>query len=248
MAAELRNAANSGRVVPSPLAASTIPGSWGRRSSLRYAGFGVLILATAVVALNWPRSPALPPAAALTPTGIDIADSLATTIEDTGPAPAATALPEAQSTASPTESNPLKERSISATTSSTRLSLAIRPWGVVYVNGKKKGLSPPLKEIVLAPGTYPVEIRNDKFQPYRERIELRNGMPAKITYRFSDTFEGPAKDTEAETTCDCVENTHVERRVATIGGLTALERTDLHVSMSFEQKSADLVQRQNPSH
>jgi hypothetical protein len=140
----------------------------------------------------------LPPAPALTPTAVDNAYSVATTIEHPGPTSAATAVLEAESTVTPTERSPLKERSLSATTSATRLTLSIKPWGVVYVNGKKKGLSPPLKELVLAPGTYVVEIRNDEFQPYRESIELRNGVTAKITYRFSDTFKAPAKDTEAK--------------------------------------------------
>jgi len=198
MAAALRNAANPDGTVPSPLAAPTIPGSWPRRSSLLSAGFGVLLLATAVVALNWPPSRALPPAPALTPTAVDNAYSVATTIEHPGPTSAAPAVLEAESTVTPTERSPLKERSLSATTSATRLTLSIKPWGVVYVNGKKKGLSPPLKELVLAPGTYVVEIRNDEFQPYRESIELRNGVTAKITYRFSDTFKAPAKDTEAK--------------------------------------------------
>lgn len=198
MAAALRNAANSDGVVPSPLAAPTYPGSWSWRSSLLYAGFGVLLLATAVVTLNGLQSGALPPVPALPPTAIDKADSGATTIEYPGPTSAATAVLEAESTASLTESTPLKERSPSSTANSTRLKLAIRPWGVVYVDGKKKGLSPPLKELVLAPGTYIVEIRNDEFQPYRESIELRKGIAAKVTYTFSDTVKAPAKDTQAK--------------------------------------------------
>ena len=183
-------------VVPSPSAAPTVPSSWRRQPSLLYAVFVVLLLATAVVALNWPQSPVLPPAPALTPTAIDNAGSAAITIEYRGPASTPTSLPEAQSTASSAETTPLKERSVSASTSTARLTLAISPWGVVYVNGKRKGLSPPLKELMLAPGTYTVEIRNDEFQPYHESIDLRRGITAKITHRFSDTSKEAAKDTE----------------------------------------------------
>ena len=183
--------------MPSPLAAPTIRSSWRRQPSLLYAVFVVLLLATAVVALNWPQSPALPPAPALTPTAIDNAGNAAIAIELHGLASAPTSLPEAQSTASPTESYSLQERrSVSASTSTARLTLAISPWGAVYVNGKRKGLSPPLKELMLAPGTYTVEIRNDKFQPYRESIDLRKAVTAKITHRFSDTSKEAAKDTE----------------------------------------------------
>ena len=79
--------------------------------------------------------------------------------------------------------------------STARLTLAISPWGEVYVNGRKKGLSPPLNELMLAPGTYTVEVRNDRFQPYRESIDVRTGIVAKITHRFGDTPKEAAKDT-----------------------------------------------------
>jgi hypothetical protein len=151
----------------------------------------VLLLATAGVALNWPPTPALPLAPALTPT---VAGSMATTIEYQDAASTPTSPTEAQSTPSPVETTPFKDRSVSTSTSNAWLKLAIRPWGVVYVNGKKKGISPPMKELMLAPGTYIVEIRNDKFQPYRESIDLRRGTPANITHNFSDTSNESAKD------------------------------------------------------
>ena len=163
---------------------------------LPYAVFVVMLLATAVVALNWPQSPALPPSPALTPIAIDNAGNAAITIETRGPTTAPSSLPEAQSKASPAETSPFKGKSVSASTGTARLALAISPWGAVYVNGKRKGLSPPLRELMLAPGTYAVEIRNDEFPPYRESMDLRRGITAKITHRFSDTPKEAAKDTE----------------------------------------------------
>jgi len=159
---------------------------------LLYVGFAVLLVAMVVVTVNWPQSPALQ----TTPTAVDRADSVATIVQDPGHS-AASALLEGESTASPAESS-LQERSVSATTSSARLTLAIRPWGVVYVNGKKRGLSPPLKELVLAPGRYVVEVRNDGFEPYRQSIEVRNGSAAKVAHRFSDAVNASAKDAEAK--------------------------------------------------
>ncbi|MEP7329636.1 MAG: serine/threonine-protein kinase, partial [Betaproteobacteria bacterium] len=55
-----------------------------------------------------------------------------------------------------------------------RVMLAVTPWGEVYVNGKKVGVSPPMVELKLAPGKYDVEIRNSTFEPYRENIDLRS--------------------------------------------------------------------------
>jgi hypothetical protein len=38
--------------------------------------------------------------------------------------------------------------------------LHIRPWGVVYVDGVKRGISPPVKQLVLAPGRHAIRISN----------------------------------------------------------------------------------------
>lgn len=202
MAAELRTAAKLSVVaaeatgdvaevlVASPLASSDILRPWRRQPLLVYGVFVVLLLATVVVAL-WEQSPALPPVPALPPTA---AGSVATTIDYQETASTTTSAPEAQATPSPVETTPFKQGSVSSSTSTAQLTLAIRPWGVVYVNGKKKGLSPPVKELTLAPGKYAVEIRNDKFQPYRESIELRKGIATRITHSFGDTSNEAAKE------------------------------------------------------
>ncbi|RYH58574.1 MAG: hypothetical protein EON54_11515 [Alcaligenaceae bacterium] len=41
-----------------------------------------------------------------------------------------------------------------------RVAVDIRPWGDVYIDGIKRGASPPLRELALSPGTYHVSIRN----------------------------------------------------------------------------------------
>ena len=50
-----------------------------------------------------------------------------------------------------------------------RLGFAISPWGEVYVDGRKRGVTPPMTELKLPPGTYTVEIRNTTFAPHRRR-------------------------------------------------------------------------------
>jgi serine/threonine-protein kinase len=65
-----------------------------------------------------------------------------------------------------------------------RLALAITPWGEVYVDGRKKGISPPLAEIKLAPGKHVVEIRNSAFQPYVKTVELAANGHLKIKHKF----------------------------------------------------------------
>jgi eukaryotic-like serine/threonine-protein kinase len=65
-----------------------------------------------------------------------------------------------------------------------RLSLAVTPWGVVYVDGTRRGISPPLTEIKLAPGKHIVEIRNTTFRPYRQVIDLSGEASVKIKHKF----------------------------------------------------------------
>jgi class 3 adenylate cyclase len=64
------------------------------------------------------------------------------------------------------------------------LTLAISPWGEVLVDGKSMGVSPPLSELQLAPGTYRIEIRNGSFRPYREMLELEANQTIRIKHKF----------------------------------------------------------------
>jgi hypothetical protein len=65
-----------------------------------------------------------------------------------------------------------------------RLALAVTPWGVVYVDGKRKGISPPLAEIKLALGRHIVEIRNTTFRPYRQTVNLSGEAIVRIKHKF----------------------------------------------------------------
>ena len=65
-----------------------------------------------------------------------------------------------------------------------RLALAVSPWGEVYVDGRKRGISPPLTELRLAPGRHTIEIRNAQFAPYAETVNLEANASAKIKHKF----------------------------------------------------------------
>ena len=62
--------------------------------------------------------------------------------------------------------------------------LAIQPWGEIYVDGGKRGISPPLKSLNLAPGKHRIEIRNGDFTPYKETIEVKSGGEATVQFVF----------------------------------------------------------------
>jgi class 3 adenylate cyclase len=65
-----------------------------------------------------------------------------------------------------------------------RLELAVAPWGEVVVDGKSRGVSPPLRVIDLAPGAHTIEIRNSTFPARVERVDVKPGEAVKIRHRF----------------------------------------------------------------
>jgi class 3 adenylate cyclase len=64
------------------------------------------------------------------------------------------------------------------------LQLSILPWGEVFVNGRSRGVSPPLRSIELPPGAHTIEVRNTTFPAYTQRVEVRSGEPVRLRHRF----------------------------------------------------------------
>jgi serine/threonine-protein kinase len=65
-----------------------------------------------------------------------------------------------------------------------RVGFAVTPWGEVYIDGRKTGITPPLSEIRLTPGKHTIEIRNTTFPPYRQTVDLRTDGSVRIKHRF----------------------------------------------------------------
>jgi hypothetical protein len=64
------------------------------------------------------------------------------------------------------------------------IQLAILPWGEVFVNGKSRGVSPPLRSVDVPPGTHTIEVRNTSFPTHTRRVKVRAGEPVHIRHRF----------------------------------------------------------------
>lgn len=64
------------------------------------------------------------------------------------------------------------------------LGLAILPWGEVFIDGKSRGPSPPLKELKLPAGKHQIEIRNTNFPVYRQTVIMKTGSSQKIQHNF----------------------------------------------------------------
>lgn len=159
--------------------------SQSRRHWLLYGIPGALLTMTAAWTM-WPKatstanpSPqesataAIPPAPA--PAGAEVLQ-----VRDAVPPLAAQAADErvgaatADAARAPVESPPL-----------ARLNLAVSPWGEIYVDGRKRGVSPPLRHIELAPGKHSIEIRNTTFPPRRESVEVAANARLRIKHKFA---------------------------------------------------------------
>ncbi len=62
--------------------------------------------------------------------------------------------------------------------------VAVRPWGEVLINGRSRGVSPPLRELSLSPGRYQVTVRNASAGEHRMTLTVAAGKPASISHEF----------------------------------------------------------------
>lgn len=101
--------------------------------------------------------------------------------------PAAGAAADAATSAQPAASTPrpAAPRRAASAAESVGVRLGISPWAEVWIGGQKQGVSPPLRELRLAPGRHRIELRNPAFPPHSLEIEVRAGENPAIEHRFS---------------------------------------------------------------
>jgi len=97
--------------------------------------------------------------------------------------PAPPRKPSAKSTSSPLPFAMFETEPASAGAPAI-VSFAIAPWGEIYVDGEKRGVSPPLRELELSPGQYKIEVRNTTFPALVRTIDVEAGGQIKIRHRF----------------------------------------------------------------
>jgi class 3 adenylate cyclase len=64
------------------------------------------------------------------------------------------------------------------------LVFAVQPWGEIYVNGKARGVTPPVKSLKLEPGKYKIEVRNTTFPAHVENLDLKARDEITVRYKF----------------------------------------------------------------
>ncbi|WP_053094231.1 serine/threonine-protein kinase [Cellvibrio sp. pealriver] len=63
--------------------------------------------------------------------------------------------------------------------------LTLLPWGEVWVDNQRYGVSPPVQELSLAPGTYRVELRNPGLPAHIRTVTISEGENPAIYHNFS---------------------------------------------------------------
>jgi hypothetical protein len=81
------------------------------------------------------------------------------------------------------EETPVAVAEVAATAT---VSFAISPWGEVHIDGKLRGISPPLRNVDLTPGRHRIEIRNASFPPHVEIVDAKSGSRIRIRHKFQN--------------------------------------------------------------
>jgi hypothetical protein len=90
-----------------------------------------------------------------------------------------------QQAAAPALSQAARRNNATGTTPSAAYRLQIQPWGVVYVDGVDRGVSPPVKRLVLSPGRHTIRIANPNFHDRELEVDTSAGS-GQIAINFSD--------------------------------------------------------------
>ena len=104
------------------------------------------------------------------------------------PAPAPAGVPAGEPAALPDDAaalEPSKPQARQAAPAGASYRLRIKPWGTLLVDGQSRGVSPPLKQVVLAPGRHEIRIVNPSFPDYVTTIDVNRNKPGAIAHDFS---------------------------------------------------------------
>jgi len=101
----------------------------------------------------------------------------------TPPAPTA-ASPKAEAPAKKFVARAEKKPAEKQVPAGGRLELAVAPWGEILVDGKSRGVSPPLRVLDVSAGAHTIEVRNSTFPAHVEQVQVKAGEAVKIRHRF----------------------------------------------------------------
>ncbi len=158
-----------------------------RRPLLATALAVILIIGTSIALRMTLRKPAPEaPAAELAQTGTPPVTPPAPVPEVKSPTAKADSKTEASASAKPARKPETKasasEPAADAGTGILRIN--VLPWGEVYVDDRKFGVAPPLRDVALKPGPHRIEIRNPGFASYVQLVDVKAGEEIRIRHQF----------------------------------------------------------------
>lgn len=141
-----------------------------------------VLLAAALYIVRQHGAEALVGAPAQPPKVEEPAPAPAPAIPDATPAaPAAPVTPEPAAVPDQPAAQPAPAPAVPSTAS---YRLMIKPWGTVYVDGQRRGVSPPLKRITLAPGRHTVMVENPGYPDRVLQLNSTRGASGQIAHDF----------------------------------------------------------------
>ncbi|WP_447752316.1 PEGA domain-containing protein [Pseudomonas nicosulfuronedens] len=79
---------------------------------------------------------------------------------------------------------PAKPRSAPVAAAVGTLVVAVQPWAEVWIDGRKRGISPPLFKLQLPPGSYKIELRNPDLPGYSQNVQISAGQSVTLRHSF----------------------------------------------------------------
>ncbi|WP_148415483.1 serine/threonine-protein kinase [Noviherbaspirillum massiliense] len=83
------------------------------------------------------------------------------------------------------QAQPMRSKPSAAKPASGVVKLNVKPWGTVDVDGVSKGVSPPLKQLVLPEGKHYIKLTNPSSPNYIIEVDVKKNKAVKIEYDFS---------------------------------------------------------------
>jgi non-specific serine/threonine protein kinase len=100
-------------------------------------------------------------------------------------------VPTNETAKAPTASAPEKPADSSPSAQGEgKVRFALVPWGEVWVDGVKRGPSPPLKSLKLSVGSHRIELRNPGLPSVMRKVEVKKGETITIEHHFSGEAGG----------------------------------------------------------
>ena len=104
---------------------------------------------------------------------------------EAAPAPPKASAPPVPEEVAPAAPPPSEVKPAAPVIETVSYKLAIKPWGTVYVDGRERGVSPPMKRLSLPAGKHKIRIVNPNFPDYSINLDSGKNKSGAIEHDFA---------------------------------------------------------------